>query len=103
MKLPILISLLTASLSGFLSLIQYPLLPPMIPLFYTLSQLDEQLTQKEFIFLIPAISLIIFTTHIVFGKILSKTDLVMMQLLSWTTVLLNFLLLFSLIRILIIL
>ena len=102
MKLPCLLSLLFASVNAFVSIIMYPSMQPIVPLFYSLPQLDQQLVTKEFLFLLPTFSLVIFLIQIVSGKILSNIDLMMMLLINWTSVLLNFLLLVALIRILII-
>ncbi|MEO8581264.1 MAG: hypothetical protein ABI425_01650 [Patescibacteria group bacterium] len=102
MKLPTLFSLLMASISAFLSIIVYPSLQPIIPLFYTLPQLDQQLARKEFMFVLPIISISVCIVNLVFGKILSKIDFLMMQLLAWLTVFLEFLLLFALVRIILI-
>lgn len=72
---------------------------PIIPLFYTQAQLDQQLTQKQFIFILPAIALIICCSNLVFGKIFSQIDLLVMKLLSWTTVFFEAFVLFALLRI----
>lgn len=102
MKLPTLLSLLMAAISGFISILVFSSLQPIIPLFYTLPQLDQQLVRKEFIFIIPALAVAIFFVNLFCGKALSRIDFLMMQLLCWSTVLLEFLLLFALVRIIII-
>jgi hypothetical protein len=102
MKLPTLFSLLMAASNGFVAILVYTNLQPIIPLFYTLPQLDQQLTSKEFIFILPAMAVSFFLINFFCGKILSQIDFLMMQLLSWVSVLLQFLLLFALIRIIII-
>lgn len=102
MRLPMLFSLLMAAVAGFLSIIVYPNLQPVIPLFYTLPQLDQQVVAKEFMFILPTLSVCFFFINLFCGKVLSKIDYLMMQLLSWLTVFLEFLLLFALIRIIVI-
>lgn len=101
-KVPTLLSLLIASLTAFASLALYPSLQPIVPLFYSLALLEQQIVPKEFLFFIPALSLGFFFLNAFFSQILSRMDELMMQMVSWSTLLINILLLFAFFRIIMI-
>jgi len=72
--------------STLLSLSSYFRLQPIIPLFYTLPQLEQQLMPKEWIFLVPALLLSISVLHTYIAYRLQKEHTLLLQLFAWTSV-----------------
>ncbi|NCS97163.1 MAG: hypothetical protein GW762_01045 [Candidatus Pacebacteria bacterium] len=95
----ILIQVLALVTCGF-ALAGYFFLPPQIPLFYSLALSSQQLTTKEFIFVLPGLSVLFGILNSVLILRLQKYDVLLIRLFSWITVVCIALLLFSLIRIL---
>lgn len=91
------------TLSVFLMvLVSYFRIQPVIPLFYSLARPAEQLAPKYWLFFFPAILAVITFGHL--GLIYRYHDYerLLLQLFAWTTLGINVLLAFALIRILII-
>lgn len=85
-----------------ISIIYFFLSQPEIPFFYTLANKQDQLAPKAFLFLFPAISLIINIVHFFILKSLQKFSAILLKLFAGTTIALQVLLGFALIRIIII-
>lgn len=80
--------------------IGYFFLPPQIPLFYSLALSSQQLASKEFVFVLPGLSVLFGIVNSVLILRLQKYDVLLIRLFTWMTVVCIALLLFSLIRIL---
>ncbi len=89
-------------LSVIFALIFWEFLPPMIPLFYTLTQVDEQLVNRNWIFILPAISVTILMIH--FGVIYfaRRYDQTLLKFFSYMTIFVQALLLAVLLRVILI-
>ena len=102
-KRQVLFSLLLTALICFFAVFIYSISQPKLPLFYSLSQPEDQLVRHEWVFVIPVISVILFILHLVILNILSKLDEEVMKLFNWLTFFLLGLTLFILIRLMIVL
>lgn len=78
-------------------------LQPQIPLFYSLAQPEQQLVPKIWIFLLPGFSLIINLNHLLLLKILKPSQLFVSQLFSYSTLILQIILLMIASRLILIL
>lgn len=85
-----------------LSIFGYWKLQPEIPIFYSLAQSNQQLANKYWIFLFPALSF--FTTIINFSLIKKNSDLeaILVTVISWTTTVWQILLLLTCLRLIMI-
>jgi len=86
--------LLTVIFAGFF----YSLLPPVIPLYGSLSTTEEILVDRKFIFLLPALATIINLVHalvIYFGR---KYDVLILTIFAFFTIFVQLLLLAVLLR-----
>jgi hypothetical protein len=101
-KTPITTSWIIFLLLLTISIIFYFLFQPEIPLFYTLANKENQLVPKVFVFLFPAISFTINILHFFILRSLQKFSTVLLRLFAGTTIALQILLGFALIRIIII-
>jgi hypothetical protein len=101
-RIPILISLLLCSGLALLTSTLYFTLPPVIPLFYSLARPEEFLADKAWIFLFPAVSLLISLVHIFLLPTLHVLDEFLMKLFAWGTVIMQLLLVLAAVRIIII-
>jgi uncharacterized membrane protein len=86
-----------------LSLIFYPRLQPEIPLFYSLADANDQLVNKQWLFLLPSLSLAINIIHLILIRVLKKLDDLILALFAWSTVILEVVLLLIVLRIIYIL
>jgi hypothetical protein len=75
---------------------------PQVPLFYSLARTSQHLTSKNWLFLLPALSLLISFSHLIIAKIIRHNDQLLMKLFAWTTVGTQLILGLALFRILII-
>lgn len=82
-----------------LALASYPFLQPSIPLFYSLAQSTSQLAPKEFVFIFPAIGLLIALLARIGMRLTKSIDSILLQLFAWTTVVLISLSLLAMVRI----
>lgn len=85
-KLPLGLTYLGALFSWLVSLSTYFSLQPIIPLFYTLAQLEQQLVAKEWIFLFPVLITLITISHSWISYKIQTGNSILLQLFSWTTV-----------------
>ena len=81
------------------TIIYYFLAQPELPLFYTVANKEEQLAPKIFLFLFPAISVVITITHFFIARLLQRFSAVLLKLFLGTTLMLQILLGFALARI----
>ena len=86
-KLPLGLMYLCAMISWLISLSTYFSLQPAIPLFYTLAQPEQQLVVKEWIFLFPILITFITFLHSWIAYKLQDGHMILLQLFSWTSVL----------------
>lgn len=101
-KMPFLLSYICLLSSYLLVLVFYFRLPPVIPLFYSLSQADQQLATKEWIFLFPAILTLVVLGHVTLVHSFRDYEPLLLQLFSWTTLAMCVLVLAAGIRIMVI-
>lgn len=73
---------------------------PQVPLFYSLARTSQHLVSKYWLFLLPALSLIINLIHLMIANLIKQTDKLLMKLFVWTTVGIQFVLGLALLRIL---
>jgi len=71
-------------------------------MFYTLALPAQQLVVKEWLWLFPAISLLITLTHLAAAQRFKNYNHLLLQLFSWITVLIQAILTLALIRIVVI-
>lgn len=98
-RTPFLLSYLSVLLAALISLVFYFRLQPVIPIFYSLSQPSQHLASKEWIFLFP-VALSVFTLfHLSLIHRFKHFDQLLVQLFSWTTLIISFVVLAALLRI----
>lgn len=102
LKRPFLISFLITTVIFLVTLIFFFRIQPQVPLFYSLARPSQHLTSKYWLFLLPALSLLINITHLMIVSFIKQTDKLLMKLLTWTTVGMQLILGLALFRILII-
>ena len=87
-----------AILTLVFSVIFYPLLPPVIPLFGSLTSVEEILTDKIYLLILPALAIVIDLIHalvIYFGR---KYDTLLLTIFAFFTIFVQLLLLSVLLR-----
>lgn len=82
--------------------IYYFLAQPELPLFYTVATKQDQLAPKLFLFIFPAVSLLMNSLHFFILRILQKYSAILLKLFVGTTIGLQILLGFALFRIILI-
>ncbi len=100
---PLRFSIIISLIIFGLSLIFYPRLQPEIPLFYSLADANDQLVKKQWLFLLPSLSLAINVIHLILIRGLQKLDDLILALFAWSTVILEVVLLLIVLRIIYIL
>lgn len=101
-RIPILISILVTFITSFSAATFYFTVQPVIPLMYTLALPEQQLVDKQWLMIFPALSFAINFFNLLTLNIMKKYKKVLLQIFAWTTVLLQILLLIAMIRIIII-
>jgi len=87
-KISLFITLFLLLLTGvILTFIQ-----PVIPLFYSLPDPNEQLVNKSWLLLLPALSFLINLTHLGLLKIFPTVDQLMVKLFAWSGLILQIIL-----------
>lgn len=87
-KISLFITLFLLLLTGvILTFIQ-----PVIPLFYSLPNPNEQLVNKSWLLLLPALSFLINLTHLGLLKIFPTVDQLMVKLFAWSGLILQIIL-----------
>ncbi|MBU0974940.1 hypothetical protein KKD03_04545 [Patescibacteria group bacterium] len=99
LKKPVLISWIAMIAIILVSTIYYFIAQPELPIYYSLAQKNEQIVQKEYLFLFPAISLLMNLLHFQIIKVLKKYSSLMLTLFVYTTAFLQIMFLLSLLRI----
>ncbi len=92
------LNLLTIFFSAFF----WRFLPPLIPLFYNRLEIKDQLVEREWIFVLPAIALMITITHFLVIWLARKYDQTLLKVFGYITIFLQLLLLAVLLRIILI-
>lgn len=77
-------------------------LPPLIPLFYSRLEVKEQLVEKIWIFILPAIATIITIVHFLVIWLARRYNQTLLKIFSYMTIFLQLLLLAVLLRIILI-
>lgn len=96
---PFLISFLISLVAILLSLTIYFQIQPEIPLFYSLATKQQQLVNKEWLFIFPIFSMAISVFHILLLGLIRSYDRLVLQLYAWSTVLVQVILILAFIRI----
>jgi hypothetical protein len=78
---------------------KFNLLPPQVPLYYSLPWGESQLTQASLLFILPTISLILLLINNLFAISLTKTSLLLSRILLAISLVFSFLSLVALIHI----
>ena len=99
---PISVSWILSLLFLLVTIIYYFLSQPELPLFYSVATKQEQLAPKILLFLFPTLSFAINIVHFFILKTLQKFSAVLLRLFVGTTVTLQVLLGFALVRIILI-
>ena len=102
LKTPLLLIMLVTLVVALTSLVYYFRIQPVIPLFYTMIQAENQLVAKEWLFLFPIFSSIITMLHLTILAKLVDHEQVLVTLFTWSTFALQVLLLIAFFRILVI-
>lgn len=100
--IPLQIFFLILALSFIIIGIFYRSLPPQIPFYYSLPWGEEQLAQNYYILLLPGFALVIFLVNFIITLLISKKDLLLAQIILWSTCFVALLALITLIRIIVI-
>ncbi len=74
-------------------------LPPEIPLFYSRPWGGEQLASTFFLLALFALLLMMMVVNTVFSSVIFKKELLLTQIISWTSVIVGFLIVFTVLRI----
>lgn len=102
MRIPADTHKISAFLTGFLvleSALAYLLLQPVIPLFYSLVNQENQLVPKLWVAVFPVAGIFIYIAHGILIKKLEKSELLAAQMLAWATVIVEILFVIALTRI----
>jgi hypothetical protein len=102
LKTPFLLTILASAIISFTTLVMYFTIQPELPIFYSLSQPQEYLVRKEWIFLFAVLSWLATFVHLVLLPGVRKYERVIQQLFGWAAVIFQFLLGLALFRILVI-
>ena len=100
LKTPFLISFLIGSLAVLLSLVFYFRVQPQIPIFYSLSDSEQQLAPKEWLFFFPVFSLLVSFLHLALLLLIKKYDGIILKFFAWSTAIVQVVLLLVMLRIL---
>ena len=85
LKTPIYISMLVTTMMILGILILFFNLQPQVPLFYSLALPSQHLVSKEWLFLLPSISLVINLIHLMIVRTARHQDKILMKLFAWTS------------------
>jgi hypothetical protein len=89
---PIKISLFITLFLLLLTGVMLAFIQPVIPLFYSLPNPSEQLVNKSWLLLLPALSFLINFIHLGLLKIFSGMDRLMVKLFAWSNLILQIIL-----------
>jgi hypothetical protein len=77
-------------------------LPPVVPLWYTMANAQDQLAAKEWLLIIPALSITVSIVHTLLAPLLNEYGPLLMKLFGWATVVVHVVFALSLLRIIMI-
>lgn len=97
-KQPLIASLAITALVTISCVVGYFILPPQIPIFYSLPQASQQLADKIWISIFPVISLTVALSHTVLLGIYNRLDLMVLRVFGWMTTVFQLLLLAIVVR-----
>ncbi len=80
----------------------YSSLPPQAPLFFSVARGEQQLTNKQFLLMLPILSLTFLITHIWLAKINYTNDKMFSRIMSVTATMVTFLFMIALLHIILI-
>ncbi len=80
---PIRLSILTTFIILVIVLISLSLIQPVVPLFYSLSEPEQQLADKHWLLLLPALSLMFNFIHLGIIKLNIQIDQLVIKLYAW--------------------
>lgn len=98
-RTPLLLNWLVTFVSILGLLTVYFVLQPEVPLFYSLAQPQDYLVQKEWLFVIPALSFSLNVLHTSLLKVLAHYEQVLTDIFIWTGLAIQVLLASALLRI----
>ncbi len=98
LSLPLKISMIITLVMLVETALFYSRLQPEIPLFYSLADPEQQLAHKPWIFILPAISLLINSLHLILIRVFNQLEELVLNLFTWSTVVLQIILLMTLTR-----
>ena len=93
------LSLICTVLGALYIIFSFKSLPPVVPLYYSLPRSEERLAAKELLYIIPALSLLVLLINTTFSLIFIRKEVVLSRLLSSGAAVVSGLLLYTLIRI----
>jgi len=85
-----------------LSILYYLIAQPQLPMLYTVASKNDQLLDKIFIFIIPALSLVMNIIHYIIARLLKKYSVILLKLFVGTALGLQVILMFAFLRIILI-
>lgn len=80
------ISIIVVSVVFLISLVLFPQLPPVIPLFYSLAAPSQHVVSKNWIWLFPSLLLCITLLHLIIVRAAKDYQPLLLLLFTWTTV-----------------
>lgn len=101
-KRPLLLSIAVTGVIAIFSTIFYFFAQPSIPLFYSLPRSEQALAVKEWLFLFPVFSLTMTLVHSLLISLFKELDRLVIRLFVWMTVVMQFFLFVTLVRIILI-
>lgn len=99
LETPFRISLIITIILIAIDLAFYQKITPEIPLFYSLADSSSHLAQKNWIFLLPILSLLINLAHFSLSKVFKQIDSFVLRLFIWATLIFQIILFMISIRI----
>lgn len=84
------------------SVVFYPNLQNVIPIFYSLARTEHQLVDKGWIFLFPILSILIVLINTLLIYLAKNLEIMMLKMFSWATFLIELILLIIFVRLILI-
>lgn len=98
--IPFILAFAAAALILIETVFSYGKLQPVIPMFYSLTNTEDQLVSKQFVFIFPILAILILFIHIPLQSYLQKHDMFDSVVFSWSTTIVEILLVIAYTRIL---
>jgi hypothetical protein len=98
---PLMVSLIISSILTLICIVAYFVLPPQIPIFYSLPRSADQIAPKMWIILFPAFSLLVSLSHTILLGVFNSLDVMVLRVFGWMTAVLQLLLLSIVLRMII--